>query len=327
MAFSFEAWILTWGPAVLAAAMLPALIAAMMIMISRFLDAKHLEQAAKTELVYAGSTVFLAICLVVFVSLAQTAFLEAGNNIVYGSTGQQINATDLIDLVKAYMYPRMDCMKDMLNVLYHMAIVFEMTATTYIEVFMSEVSSGFVYKLFTERINNTTSSITFYMYIYYLMVHILNFLKYTALSMFLPIGILLRAFPPTRGAGAYIIAFSLGVYFIFPISYLMMNFLPADYAGNNCVTIPDTMLEGMPSSAGLSDQEKPKEAESWAKRNTDSAQNILDKMELGILKQLTINLCLTPLMALVITLSFVLSATSLFGGNIPEVGRGLVKLI
>jgi len=327
LAFSLEAWLLTWGPAVVLAALLPAFIAALLIMISRFLDAKHLEQAAKTELIYAGSTIFLAFSLIIIISLMQAAFLEAGNKIVTKMTGTPIAANNLMDLVKAYMYPRMDCMRNMLGVLYHMAIVFEMTSTTYIEVFMSEVSSGFIYKLFTERINNTTSAITFYMYIYYLVVHLLNFLKYTALSLFLPAGILLRAFPPTRGAGAYIIAFALGVYFIFPVSYLMMNFLPYDYTGKTCITIPDTMLEGMPASAGLSDQEKAKEAESWAKRNTNSAQNMLDQMQLGILKQLTVNLCLTPLMALVITLSFVLASTSLFGGNIPEVGRGLVKLI
>jgi hypothetical protein len=33
------------------------------------------------------------------------------------------------------------------------------------------------------------------------------------------------------------------------------------------------------------------------------------------------------MIALVILMTFVLNATNLFGGNIPEIGRGLVKLI
>lgn len=326
MAFSFESWLLLWGPVVLLAVLVPTFVAALLIMISRFLDVKHLEQAAKTELVYAGSTIFLVLGLIIIVSLCQVAFLEAGNNILSYLLQKPVQFGDLIDMNKALMQPRMDCMRDIMGVLYHMSIVFEMTSTTYIEVYMSEVSSGFIYKLFTERINNTTSILTFYMYIYYLIVHILNFMKYTALSMFLPIGILMRAFPPTRGAGAYIIAFALGIYFIFPLSYILMSFLPYDYLGSACMTPADTMLEGRPVSAGLSDQEKAKEAESWAKRNMDSAQGMLDKMA-TYLKSLTVSLCFTPLMALVITLTFVLSSTSLFGGNIPEVGRGLVKLI
>ena len=44
-------------------------------------------------------------------------------------------------------------------------------------------------------------------------------------------------------------------------------------------------------------------------------------------RQIVYSVCVFPLIAFTILLTFVLNATTLFGGNIPEIGRGLVKLI
>ena len=48
---------------------------------------------------------------------------------------------------------------------------------------------------------------------------------------------------------------------------------------------------------------------------------------LGTHPDLVSAICVFPIIALVILLTFVLNTTNLFGGNIPEIGRGLVKLI
>ena len=98
-----------------------------------------------------------------------------------------------------------------------------------------------------------------------------------------------------------------------------------DYSGDWCA-IP--VLKDNPlSSSGMFDQAKIKEAESWVERNLQSTSLITEFISGKVVKQLTLSICLIPLMALTITLTFVLSSTSLFGGNIPEVGRGLIKLI
>ena len=43
-------------------------------------------------------------------------------------------------------------------------------------------------------------------------------------------------------------------------------------------------------------------------------------------KHLVYVICIFPLIAFTILLTFVLNTTNLFGGNIPEIGRGIVKL-
>ena len=316
-----------WMGAVALATIASVFAATILWMVSKYFDLKNLEQNAKAEMVFAASTVILVLFLVLFLNEMEPLMEGVMNDISQQAIGANNVPTDssMIELTKALMKPKVDCMKNAMTTLYIIAIPHEMAASTYIEIFMSEVASGFAVKAVTERISNTTNAITFYTFIYYLFVNILNFVKYTALTILLPAGILMRSFPPTRGAGAYVMAFAIGMYFIFPLSYIVTDLMVLDYSGDWCV-IP--VLKDNPlSSSGMFDQTKIKEAESWIERNIQSTSMITEFISGKVVKQLTLSICLIPLMALTITLTFVLSSTSLFGGNIPEVGRGLIKLI
>lgn len=54
---------------------------------------------------------------------------------------------------------------------------------------------------------------------------ILEFVEYAALSIILPLGVVLRAFPLTRTTGSSIIAFSIVLYFIVPLSFAFSNYM------------------------------------------------------------------------------------------------------
>jgi len=58
---------------------------------------------------------------------------------------------------------------------------------------------------------------------------VLAYLKANALTTFIPLGLFLRSFYFSRGVGALFIAFGIGMYFIFPIFYVLLdpNFIPA----------------------------------------------------------------------------------------------------
>jgi hypothetical protein len=323
-----------WLELLATATIIPIFVAAIILMFGRFFDSKQLEQAAKTELVFAGSTVVLVLALIIILPIADSILLDVANSLyndVSLASGtpafSPAGSTTLIDYTFLFMKPYTDCMGTLLNALYYFSTFFEMSSTTYIEVFMSEVSSGFVYKIITERIINVTNILSFYYYIYFLMFNILSFMKLTAIYLFLPIGVILRAFPPFRGAGAYIIAFSIGIYFIFPMSYIMAVAVNYQYTYSATFCAIDADTSEQPPAGSMFSPSNQKESESWIKRHISQVSSSLDKIQLDIFKKLTISLCLVPLMAMVITLTFILSSTSLFGGNIPEVGRGLVKLI
>ena len=61
--------------------------------------------------------------------------------------------------------------------------------------------------------------------------------------------------------------------------------------------------------------------------NRDALSDMLSFRVTEFTRHLVSAICVFPLIALVILFTFVLNTTNLFGGNIPEIGRGLVKLI
>jgi len=73
-------------------------------------------------------------------------------------------------------------------------------------------------------------TVTFLLYTASVQKHLLFFAQQVALVIFLPLGIVLRTFPLTRGAGNLFIALSIGAYFIFPLSYSMVMILAAPSA-------------------------------------------------------------------------------------------------
>ncbi|MGA3020878.1 MAG: hypothetical protein ABSD68_02935 [Candidatus Micrarchaeales archaeon] len=50
---------------------------------------------------------------------------------------------------------------------------------------------------------------------------ILMFIAASAVAFMLPLGLMLRSFYPTRGLGSFLIALTIGLYIVFPLSYLM----------------------------------------------------------------------------------------------------------
>lgn len=308
------------------------------ILVARFFESPQLEQVAKTELIFAVSTALLILItfsLKEVVEPGMTGVLQKTisdalgySPAIVGGDGNTISLQDkdlsLNSLTFLFMQPKLLCMRNALGALYDISIPSEATAAFYMEVFMSDVASGFIYKVLTERITNTTSIISFYLFIYYLIIHILNFLQFTALPLFFPMGVLLRSFPPSRGAGAYLIAFALGLHFVFPFSYILMDLMTVDYA--HFCNIPND-YEAKISSCNAFDDSGYKEYESHFIKNKSGIEAVLTYISSDVVKGLTLSVCMIPIMAFTITLTFVLSSTSLFGGNIPEVGRGLIKLI
>ena len=170
-----------------------------------------------------------------------------------------------------------------------------------------------------------------------ILIHILNFVKYYA-GFFFSIGVVLRAFPPTRGAGAYLMAMSIGLYFVFPISYLLIASaaLPhtqsiltepvasGDFHYNCLIPDPNDVKALGCNAADISSAMSLPDQLAANKEQMESAMTIqIDDFT----RHISHVICLFPMIAFVVLLTFVLNTTNLFGGNIPEIGRGLVKLI
>ncbi len=370
---AFEAASYTdWSTIAITVASISVLVAAMLIILSRAFALRNLEQTAKMEFVYAVSTVFIVLMVLGLIAtgepllgqVARSLYLQSfgcsssavGNLYYYidpslpqeelGSPDNIVQVVTLIDYMKLYMQPPVKCAQDALDFLYVMSIPVESVASVYIEVFMSEPVSGYGIKATAERIKNTTQMLSFYIYFYYVLVHSFNFIKYYG-GFFFSVGVALRAFPPTRGAGAYLMAAAIGFYFIFPLSYIMVSAFSVAHGEIDmpppggcdltlgtggllyrCATpeLPPYMDDPCSAtrvSSFWSAREIVKNEKSKLQEFLNPQSGFVGKL----FNRLISAVCLAPLIAMVLTMSFILNATNLLGGNIPEIGRGLVKLI
>ncbi|MBN2478440.1 hypothetical protein JXB01_04075 [Candidatus Micrarchaeota archaeon] len=335
-----------WGTLSVIAAFLSVLVAILLIMISRIFQDTRLEQSAKTEFIFAASTVVIVVVVVALLPVVDQISVGVINS-VYAGTQVQHYAEDIsqqpivIDYALAVMDNIADCMKRIMYTLWAVDIIIEAVSSVVMEVFMSELATGYFFKQFSERITNSTNMLTFYFVIFYVVKHILVFLKYLGLSFF-TMGVVMRAFPPTRGAGAFLMALVIGLYYVFPMSFVLMSYITTSYVGECGIPFASSLpMVGDAFSVDINDLDTIKPAEN-ACQGTDYGQiqeyQLYAESEQGFIDQISkfaekemsrfaLNLCFLPLLAFVITLSFVLSTSSLFGATIPEVGRGLVKLI
>ncbi|MEW6748683.1 MAG: hypothetical protein AB1295_03170 [Candidatus Micrarchaeota archaeon] len=339
-----------WQTISIGAAAIAVLGSAGLIMLSRIFSLKNLEQIAKTEFVYAASTVLIVIMTMGLIQvvepklglLAQVLYLSAYSQTagIMGTLtvdGQPV--VTLIDWMKLYMSTPTRCVQQFMDVLYALAVPIGAITSIYMEIFMSEHASGFGMKWVEERIMNATQSFAFFVYISYLLAHVMNFVKYYS-GFFFSLGVALRSFPPTRGAGAYVMALSFGLYFVFPLTYIMIATLGLPNVQSNLLTFDPNAAGGpeyicalpqpvdlTPWQCGMADAGKITGYFGLVKSNMLDIDSMVNVKMIDFEKYLINSICIFPFVAFVILLTFVLNTTTLFGGNIPEIGRGLVKLI
>lgn len=160
----------------------------------------------------------------------------------------------------------------------------------------------------------------------YVQFFVLQFSQFTMLQVFLPIGLILRAFPVTRGAGGLITAFALGFAFVFPICYVLIVAMMPN-TGAACSQV--TLMNGEASAADTPCLNNPGgQMKEYYKLKSEKG-----KMG-GITEFLgdTVNIFFLqsmfyPLVALIITFTFIRQAGSLMGADLAEIGRGLMKII
>ncbi len=344
-----------WVLASMIIVMFSCMLSAIMIMVSRLFGLPMLEQWAKGELVFSLSSVFLILFLIVLLQFIEPLLVDVVREMTivnFGSQTTQIpelptgQEATLMDYSLAYMNSIFTCIKYLFKFLLKLNFPLEIAASFTVDVFMFDLITGWAYKGPVQTIHNLTNYITFTLFIYYLFVHIMRFVQATAISIFIPLGILLRQFPPTRGSGAFVIAFALGFYLVFPFAYILVtNVVPQTLA---CPVLPDFEgLDGL-NTYGIANPNKAFNVMLWTDAHQsgimgtisgissylagidfDPLHTIPDAVEFtsGRAAGFSINLCCLPFLAMIITMSFILSGTNLFGANLPEIGRGFIKLI
>ena len=169
-------------------------------------------------------------------------------------------------------------------------------------------------------VNNTIVQLSVF---HYAMYYLLTFSQYTMVQIFLPIGLLLRAFPLTRGAGGLLTAIALSFAFVLPLTYLLiLAVMPSN----------DSICQSL--KINTADAETPcynNRGEIVSKiyemRGRQGDINKQAEDAVSYVSIMYLQALFYPLVCLIFVFTFIRQTSSLFGADLAEIGRGLVKIM
>lgn len=204
--------------------------------ISRAFYWKNLENKSKSEILQGVSTLFMVIIVVSAVAMAEEFaigyFLGEGSEVHCGEdifyTDDMHNTFEIIKcrfsehglaIAKVQSHIKTYADTDLANAfVYKSQIVYILGA---------QVLSGswpmFPWYKETENYRIMSNFSTSVLIKINTILIMLKFIQENMLTIFLPVGLFLRAFPPTRGIGAFFIATAIGFYFIFPVLFVFTD--------------------------------------------------------------------------------------------------------
>jgi len=171
-----------------------------------------------------------------------------------------------------------------------------------------------------------TSSLLNLFYFIYLffryMIYVLLFADTFALTVLLPAGVVLRSIPFTRGIGAFFIALSLSLYFVFPFAFFLVLTITTEPGSlTQIYNLPTPSLFN--SQTGFSYLGY---LRMWLTAFKNDITFLLTNIS-HVIQTLLQNVCLLPLVSIAITFTSIHGLNTLFGARISEIGRGLIKFI
>ena len=146
-----------------------------------------------------------------------------------------------------------------------------------------------------------------------------QYLQNNMLSVFLPMGLLLRIFPFTRGIGGLFIAIAIGFFFVWPTFFILTDptYVKAD-------KVESEMLKGMCFTGFTGAATVLPNALLSASQGGQSSLALASGTRL--VYEITVATLFYPFVALVITLIFIRAVTPLLGGDTGEIMRMVSRL-
>ncbi|MFA6489070.1 MAG: hypothetical protein WCT52_00130 [Candidatus Micrarchaeia archaeon] len=337
---------LGWESLCVICALIGFFMAVLVHMAAKAMGLQNLDMWAKSEYMQAGAS-FLIILLAIGMVQAggriateiTSKLAEASDNVeLLGAAANPVNIGDPVRIAKAYLTEGpLKCEVNMYKWARRLNTWAEFWNGISISVGNVEgTGGGFFYAGRVSVTHYAAQSITYLALFHYIQYHMLNFSQYVMLQIFLPIGIILRTFAPTRGTGGFMIAFALGFAFVFPISYLfIVAMMPSTAIACSQIGVQADYISNA-GKAGfaeefLVDDPCPNNAGATVMNMMKSEGDTTMQSELTRLQrsvgQLYLQAVFYPMVCLIVTFTFIRQTSSLFGADLAEIGRGLIKII
>lgn len=327
-------WESTWLPLCILAVISAVIVHTILLMIGRAFSIKELEAYAKSEILQAAATAFMAIFLVLMVgSSMQLAQSIISGEVQCGSTPVRIGTTPDSTMDEAFAAIRCRLQERAVAVANIQDSITSSQATADEFNVLNLAISTFGFTFFkgdwyddlytppeTKRITNNLATVLLIGLNAQSML--VEYLRVNMLHVFIPVGILLRSFYFTRGPGALFIAIGIGMYFIFPLFFVLLD--PGFVASPpppslNVAKHPSYCYATMSNTVSL--------LSTLENAGLGSSADLSMSMVRDELSKSYISLMLHPLVALFLTLVFVRYIMSILGGDTVELMKMVGKVV
>jgi hypothetical protein len=163
------------------------------------------------------------------------------------------------------------------------------------------------------------------MLLHYIQLRLLSLIKYM-MPLLIMVGLVLRAFPLTRGTGGMLMAFGFAFFAIYPISLALLTTLQAPPGSTFCTNFKPPPMLNLDDVLCMSDQGSVQQAQYSLMGSENQLADLLAQAK-TFMSSFWLQAIFFPLVALTVTWSFARELAELLSGDLNEVGRGLIKLI
>ncbi len=315
-------------------------------MLSRLFQAHNLEATIKREMFQLFATVIM-ITLLLGIQQAGNRFLIAGNNDIrdmigekaaeqlLGKQGFEVN---IFDVSYVYFISAEKCLKSRYQgylddqsqeIVTRMSLSLDLwgnqiplpIAPLFIPMWKSLMTSI----MHAEDVLWLSISV-------YFQINFLQWIEASMVSVYLPIGILLRSIPFTRGGGAAIMALAISLYFVYPFLLTMMFFngppLPAECSVN--IQTPEGGGSQAASTPPKVCPNDPTAVEAYfggSGGGAGGSSSAMQKLDVSGFDAVRMYAYYFPFVAFIGTVLFARALAQMLGGNISDIGRGMVRVI
>jgi hypothetical protein len=329
-----------WLPMSILAVMIAIIIHSALIMFAKGFNIPELEKYAQSEILQAAATAMMAIFLVGMVtgiSDFSVSLLGQESTVLCKGKAEQILKTgenetmvfkNTLDIVRCRVQEKAIAIAEVQDRLTTGADVWGKFTALNLGLSLFGVTffkGDWVGSLYqeTEIIRITNNLATVLLVGMNAVSFLALYIKNTMLSLFIPVGILLRSFHFTRGAGALFIAIGIGLYFIFPILYILLDpgFVKVDTppaVGGGIELLQKTVCFPTMSAAITIVNTNAQSASG----SSLAAGRLRDNLALAY-----VALILHPMVAFFLTLAFVRYLMVVLGGDTYALMRMVAKVI
>lgn len=219
------------------------------------------------------------------------------------------------------------CQKTVYRTAYGLNLMFEFYQTFANEPIGTEPLGGWYASLYTGMFKYIAGNSANAILLNYVQIRFLGMIKYMMPPLIL-IGLILRGFAPTRGAGGLFLAVGFGFFFVYPIAIAILIALQPLPQESFCTTVkpPEVIDPSVETAISLTNPGEQLSYLSALDENSNEVASLAAKMR-NLIPVFYLQAVYFPLVALIVTFTFVREMSSLFGADLNEIGRGLIKLI